>query len=289
MFAYARPEATRPSHQLQRAHFVWMPSGKTAKRRRAAQRARTQVPAPRTSGRGKASPKVLLAGAGALVLVVAAILLGVALTREDDEPQPAATPTTRLPEAGQVARLFRGIPQSGRVLGDPSAAVTMVEYLDLQCPFCRQFVSDAFPTLVDKHVRTGKLRVELRGLSFIGPDSERGMNAAQAAGLQNRMYQFVDLIYHQQGAENSGWLSDELIETAARSIAGLDVERLLDDAKSTVVAEKLIADSAQAERDGVEGTPTILVGPTGGNLSQVPLSSATDLDSIEQAIAAAGR
>lgn len=260
-----------------------MTSGKAAKRRRAAQPARGAG----KRARGKASPKVLLAGAAVLILTVAAVVLGVGLTRGDGESA-SGPPGATLPEAARVAALLRGIPQSGNVLGSPSAAVTMVEYVDLQCPYCREFVSEVFPTLVDKYVRPGKLRVELRGLYFLGPDSERGMRAAQAAALQDRMFNVVELLYSSQGGENSGWLSDGMVEAAARSVPGLDVGKLLADADSGAVADTLAADSARAEQDGVRGTPTIFVGPTGGTLSQVQLASATDLAAIEQAIAAAG-
>lgn len=260
-----------------------MTSGKASKRKRR-ELAKAPPPVGRRGG-GTASPKVLAAGAAAVAAVVAAIVGVVSLTGDGSGDQTA--PTTRLPGATEVAQLFRGIPQSGVVLGKPSAPVTMVEYIDLQCPFCREFVVEAFPTLVEKYVRPGKLRIRIRGLYFLGPDSERGMKAAQAAAEQNRMFQFVDLLYRNQGGENSGWLSDDMVQAAARSITGLDVERLLSDAGSSAIAGRLAADTAQAQADGVQGTPTILVGPTGGEVTQVELASASDLASIERAIAAA--
>jgi protein-disulfide isomerase len=110
------------------------------------------------------------------------------------------------------------------------------------------------------------------------------MKAAQAAGLQDGMFDFVDLIYANQGAENSGWLTNELIEAAARSIEGMDVDKLLADADSTEVAEKLAADAQDADSRGVQSTPTILVGPTGGDLEEVQLETATDVASVERAI-----
>jgi protein-disulfide isomerase len=261
-----------------------MPSGKASKRKRAVAK-----PPPVSSGSGRtASPKILLIGAAVAVAAVAAILLVVTLTGgDDDSPASTIAADATLPEAAAVAALFADIPQSGATLGSDDAPVTMVEYVDLQCPFCREFVADAFPTIVEDHVRPGRVRVELRGLAFIGPDSERGMKAAQAAGLQDGMFDFVDLIYANQGAENSGWLTNELIEAAARSIDGMDVDKLLADADSPEVAEKLAADSEDASSRGVNSTPTILVGPTGGELQQVELETASDVESIVAAIEAA--
>src|ERR687895_662573 len=75
-----------------------------------------------------------------------------------------------------------------------AAPVTLVEFVDLQCPYCREFAVDAFPALVEKYVRTGKVRIELRGLAFLGPDSERGLRAGFAAGRQGRMFDLMELL-----------------------------------------------------------------------------------------------
>src|SRR6185436_11108323 len=56
---------------------------------------------------------------------------------------------------------FKGIPQSGIALGSPKAPVTMVEFADLQCPFCAEYQRAVFPTILKRYVRTGKVRVEL--------------------------------------------------------------------------------------------------------------------------------
>jgi protein-disulfide isomerase len=258
-----------------------MTSGKVAKRKR------REVKAPAPVGKragATASPKVLVLGALVVVAIVAAIVGVVGLTGGGSE---AKSSTARLTGATEVAQLYRGIPQSESTLGRPTAPVTLVEYVDLQCPYCRQFVAEAFPTLVQKYVRSGKVRVELRGLTFVGPDSERGMRAAQAAAKQNRMFHFVDLLYYNQGAENSGWLDDDMVRAAANSVSGLDGRRLQSDAGSSAVSDRLVTDSEHAQRDDVTGTPTLFVGPTGGTLTKVELASATDLASIEKAIAAA--
>ena len=86
--------------------------------------------------------------------------------------RPTATQAPRTRRGAR--RLFEGIPQHGNVLGYASAPVTMVEYVDLQCPYCRAFETEVMPTMIRRYVRTGKLKVEARPLAFIGPDSERG-------------------------------------------------------------------------------------------------------------------
>jgi protein-disulfide isomerase len=76
----------------------------------------------------------------------------------------------------------------------------MVEYVDLQCPYCQQFETAAMPPLISRYVRTGKVKVEARTLAFIGPDSQRGRDAALAAADQNKLFNFIQLLYLNQGA-----------------------------------------------------------------------------------------
>ena len=96
-------------------------------------------------------------------------------------PQPtqtaASTPTiVGVPEA---RGLFAGIPQKGAVLGAANAPVTLVEYADPQCPYCAQWALGALPTIVQEYVRSGKVRIELRPLAFIGADSRAGCQRAR--------------------------------------------------------------------------------------------------------------
>jgi protein-disulfide isomerase len=135
-----------------------------------------------------------------------------------------------------VIRLFKGIPQSGTLLGKPSAPVTMVEYIDLQCPVCRAFETETMPAIIDRYVRTGKVKVEARPIAFIGQDSVSGRLAAIAASKQNRFFDFAQVLYANQGTENSGWLDDTMITAAAKSIPGVDVPALLATRNSAGVA-----------------------------------------------------
>jgi protein-disulfide isomerase len=157
---------------------------------------------------------------------------------------------------------LRGIPQSGIVLGSPDAPVTMVEFADLQCPFCAEYHERVFPALLDRYVRTGKLRIELRLLRFLGPDSDRLARAASAASAQDRMWQLVGLAYDRQGRENSGYVTDAFIKSllADAGVHGAD---------TGAAAEPELRRATQAARKaGIDSTPSFLIGPTGGTLAR---------------------
>ena len=202
---------------------------------------------------------------------------------------PRGSLVNALPGAGDVQRLLQGIPQRGNVLGSKSAPVTLVEYVDLQCPFCQQFETQAMSTLIGHYVRTGKVKVEARPIAFIGPDSQRGRAAAIAAGEQNKFFNLVQILYLNQGSENSGWLNDQMVMSAAASIPGLDVSRLLAGSTSDPVKMQADAFDRRAAADKVRATPTILVGKRGGTLRPVALTSPSDEQSLAAAINAALR
>ena len=108
---------------------------------------------------------VVLAFAVAIAAAVA--LVAVALIgRSDSSAPPTATPVVDL----------TGIPQDGRVLGSPDAEVTLVEWADPQCPACRTYTEEFFPTVVDEYVRPGRVNTEFRGFPFIGDDSVEGVS-----------------------------------------------------------------------------------------------------------------
>jgi protein-disulfide isomerase len=258
-------------------------SGKQAKRRRTAQ----APPRKQTRGaaRREASPRVLIGAAVIVAILAVGAVLAIKLTGGSDTKPPP--PGVALPGAGDVERMLKGIPQSGNVLGPPAAPVTMVEYVDLQCPFCQEFETQVMPTVIQRYIRAGKLKAEARVLAFIGPDSVRGQSAAIAAGQQDKEFNFVQLLYANQAGENSGWLSDDMVRSAAASIPGLDVEKLLAASDSDAVHAQAKRYVTQATADKLTATPTILVGPSGGTLTKVKLSSPTDFQSVADAIDAA--
>jgi len=261
-------------------------SGKTARRQR---QAPVRVPPSSSKARPparRASPKVLIAAGAAIVAVAVAIVLAISLSGGSSSSNTPAVGSLRnaLPEAAAVQRMFAGIPQSSNTLGDPKAPVTLAEYIDLQCPYCGEFESTVMPKLVREYVRNGDVRIEQRMLAFIGPDSERGRNAALAAGMQNKQFNFSELLYLNQGTENTGWLDEKMIVAAGASIPGLKVPQMLSDAKSSEVSGKAKILDAEAKTAGISSTPTILVGKTGGELTTVSMTSPTDYEAVSAAI-----
>jgi protein-disulfide isomerase len=193
---------------------------------------------------------VALAFAIAIGAAISLIALAVVLrTSDDDAPAPTPTPVVDLD----------GIPQEGRVLGSPDAEVTLIEYADLQCPACRAYTESYFPEIVNGYVRPGRVKTEFRGLAFIGPDSETALRWVLAAGLQDRLWQLQEALYRNQGGENSGWVTEDLLRRVAAEIPGLDADRVLEDAQGDEVGAQVSEAAAQAQADEIRGTPGLVV------------------------------
>jgi protein-disulfide isomerase len=199
---------------------------------------------------------------GALLVTTAAIVaVLVAVLTSPSTSQLA--PGKPVPGAAQTLALFAGIPQQGIALGDPHAPVTLVEFGDLQCPSCALFAQNVLPTIVSRYVRPGRVRLVFRGMHFLGGDSLRAARMAEALGGQNRLWQFVELMYRNQGLENSSYVTDTYLRALAGAIPGVNVARALAARNSSGVQAQLDQAQALALRLSVKSTPSFLLSPTG--------------------------
>jgi protein-disulfide isomerase len=198
------------------------------------------------------SRKSLYIAVAAAIAIAAAIVA--VLVLRDGGSTVSSTPVVDL----------EGIPQDGAFLGSPDAGVTLIEYADVQCPACRNYTETLFPTVVDEYVRPGKVLAEFRGFPFLGQgdpedDSLRGQRFLLAAAKQDKLWQLAEAFYRNQGAEFSGWLTDDLVRELAAEIPGLDVDQLLEDAGSEEISQAAQQALTDAQNAGISGTPTLLV------------------------------
>jgi protein-disulfide isomerase len=110
--------------------------------------------------------------------------------------------------------------------------------------------------VIDSYVRDRRLRLELRLLAFLGPDSVRGRQVAHAAALQDRMWNYTERFFRNQGPENSGYATDAFLERLARNTPGLDVQQLSQDFGNDEVEALARQAERMARRLRVEGTPS---------------------------------
>lgn len=254
-----------------------MASRSEQKERARAARLEAEAAQQRVARRRTALIRLSAAVGLAVIVVIAAVLIS---SGGGDD----STPASRAGNGGgdAAAALFKGIPQKGVMLGDPKAKTTLVEFADLQCPFCAQYSNDALASVVDKYVRPGRLRYELRMRSFLGDDSARGAGAAAVAAKENKLYQFADVFYRRQGDENSGYVTDGFVRDIARA-SGVDPEAAVKGANNPG-SQPLLAEAEQQASDlGSSSTPDFYLKLASGRLVPVPVKELTP-DGVSSAI-----
>jgi protein-disulfide isomerase len=286
-----------------------MPSGKRAREQRQAAAAAAPPPV-RSKGAGgvrarQASPRALAIAGGVVLAIVIAIVLGVVLSggsgggggivsSADLQDLPATGSQSwagSLAGASEANGLFKGIPQNDQLLGDPKAPVEMMMFIDVQCPVCQNYEVTNLPTVVKQYIRTGKAQMTLKPWAFIGGEGSQsftGRLGVIAAAKQNKGYEYAKVLYDNQGAEESGWLTGREMAVIAASVNGLDLAKWRDDVNSSAAKATASDVDALAAQKKVQGTPTILVGCTGGKLQNVTApGAAPTLQDTTQAIDAA--
>jgi protein-disulfide isomerase len=179
-------------------------------------------------------------------------------------------------DAAQVTTRFKGIPQNGLVLGNPKAPVTMVEFADLKCPVCREYTLSAFPTLVNRYVRTGKVKMVLQLQHFVGNENDDSQHAAEmalAVAKQNKLWNFADLFYYNQRDETTTYVTDPFLRQIASAVPGVNVNQALAARSQPSIAQQLSQSSNEFDTAGFNGTPSFAVGKTGGTLSPINYNS----------------
>jgi protein-disulfide isomerase len=211
------------------------------------------MPAPRDAASSSARTRLYrLAALIVSAAAVTAVLIAVFTAHSTSE----LAPGKRVPGRAQTLSLLAGIPQDGISLGSPAAAVTVIEFGDLQCPTCAQFATGTLPSVIARYVRSGKVRLQFRALGVIGADSRRAAAMAVALSMQDRLWQFVELAFHNQELENSGYVTDTYLRALATAIPGADVARAVAAQSSAAAQAQLAQSSALAHAAHIQSTPS---------------------------------
>ncbi len=258
----------------------------TRKQRR--EQARTQRKALEQEQEQNAARRTRLTQLGAVVAVVAAGLVVVLIaTGGGTKPGIPTSKSGQSAVTKEVSALVGGIQQSANALGKPTAPVTLQYFGDLECPVCRAFTLSALPAIIQKWVRGGELRIEYRSMETATREPEvfkAQQVAALAAGKQNKLWNFVETFYHEQGEEGTGYVTERYIQGIAGQVPGLNLAQWSADRADPALANQVASDGQAANGAGLNGTPGFLIGHSGGAMKQLEPSSYTEAGSFDAAI-----
>jgi protein-disulfide isomerase len=249
-------------------------SGKSAREERREERLRAEGEGEQQERR----KRLLQIGSAAvfLVVVVVAVLIVISSNESDGGD-------TNLEDVELVQEELAGIPQSGLVLGDPRAAVTLFEYGDLQCPVCKSYSEQIVPEVIESQVKTGEATIEFRNFTIISQESVPAGAAAVAAGKQGRGWNYLELFYRNQGREASGYVTDDFLTEVAKGAGVPNIAQWQKDRKSKQVIEQVEETTKEAQGLEFTGTPSFAVEGPGTNGKET-LGTPGEASLLEEAI-----
>lgn len=217
------------------------------------------------------------------VAALAPLALGLASCKQEGGSETAAAPVAAVaPPAGKTwQEVVSTTPEGGYVMGNPQAAVKVLEYGSLSCPHCAKLTQEGYPALIEQYVASGKVSLEFRSFA-IHPQDVPLTVLAQCGGpatffpLVEEVYRNFDAVMERtmQGAEAAdrlGNLPDNqrfiaLADTlgfteffAARGVSKDQAKTCLADISRATQVAKF---SEQYGSQGIESTPTLLINGT---------------------------
>ena len=166
---------------------------------------------------------------------------------QPSKPQARAIPALTSP------LLLQGEP----VLGNPSAPLTIVEFSDFECSYCRHFHKQVMPLLKRDYIDTGLVRFVHKDLPLpFHPHALPAAAAARCAGEQNRYWELYSSLFDQQNCLGCKGV------LAIAAEAEINISRLQACMKKESTLALINANRSEASLHNISATPTFIIGPT---------------------------
>jgi protein-disulfide isomerase len=160
--------------------------------------------------------------------------------------------------------------------GNPDAKITVYEFADYQCPFCKRNHDVVGPELRKQYVDSGKINIVFKHFTFLGQESIWAAQAAECAADQGKFWEYHDLLFAKQGSENGGTFTKENLIKYAQELK-LDASKFDPCLNNDETLERVKADTLEGRNVGVTGTPTFFI-------NGKPLVGAQPLQAFQQQI-----
>lgn len=147
------------------------------------------------------------------------------------------------------------------ILGNPKAPVTIIEFGDFQCPFCKKYFDQNQSQVVKDYVSSGKANFVWKDYAFLGDESTWAAIAARCANDQGKFWEYHDYLYSHQGGENRGDFSKDKLKGFAQAL-GLNRTQFNSCLDSNKYADAVLNETKYGTSVGVTGTPATFVNGT---------------------------
>lgn len=158
------------------------------------------------------------------------------------------------------------------LLGDPSAPITIIEFGDYQCHFCKIWHAQTLPLIKENYISDGSVNLIFVDYAFLGRDSPKAAHATHCAHEQDMYWEYHDILYNsQQNKIDGGWASAANLDRFA-TLINLDENEFENCMSSDKYNNRISYNKQVGSQHGVEATPAFfIVGPDG---IQIPISGA---------------
>lgn len=194
------------------------------------------------------------------------------------QPQPAPAPTS--------AKLSL---DDDPILGDKNAVVTLIEFSDYECPFCKRHFDQTYPQLKKDYIDTGKVKLVYRDypLPFHDPMATyeaQAANCSREQGGDTAYFKMHDEIFKRTTSNGNGLTKDGVRKIAAD--LGLNAGNIISCADADKYKEEVAKDIADGSAAGVSGTPSFFIGKSdsSGTIEGTILVGAQPYSAFQQVI-----
>ena len=144
------------------------------------------------------------------------------------------------------------------ILGDINAPLTLVEFGDYQCTFCKKFFDETEKSILMNYVETGKVKVLFKDFIVVNEDSVNAASAAHCANDQKMFWQYHSTLYNNWDGEGTGWASSEQLHQFAVTL-GLDMNEFSECISQSKWKDLVLSSHADGRTLGVDATPTFFI------------------------------
>jgi len=190
----------------------------------------------------------------------------------------------RVEEAGEVQQLIAGIRQLDDRLGPEDAPIQIEVFVDIQIPSGSEYMADVVDPLIEKYVRPGDANMILRHFPLGPKPVTEGGIAAEAAGFQDRQWQFAELFTRNLSLAPEQGITPSFLNEVAAVVPKLDVAQWEDDIDSAEAEELAAEDEQIAAESMFSAAPAVIV--TGAEATEV-MEDGPSLEEVEAAIESA--
>ena len=204
-------------------------------------------------------PSIALGAGIAISCLVLGIFLGNFIDEKDSQPLVESPTITNIEEWQNAQKLDALVKNGSPILGNIDAPITLVEFGDYQCSFCKKHFVQTHDLIMKNYVATGNVKILFKDLIMTsGEGSIKAAHATHCAKDQGMFWKYHYMLYNNWKGENTGWVTDDSLNKFASNI-DLDVNEF-----SKCMSEKkwmnlIRASIEDANTMGITGTPSFFL------------------------------